>query len=194
MRRLLPALAIVIGLAPASAPLLASDQGQIQYRVLATSRTSTLERELNQAADEGFRFAAVMGGETALAGNEVVAVVERAPGMKARYQYRLLATSRTSTMQRELQLAADAGFEYIGQPVFESTFGGQEVVCILERDGDGPRTLRHQYLLLATSRTATMQKELQQAGADGFSMMGLTVGKTAIGGNELVAILRRPVR
>src|SRR5450756_165335 len=45
----------------------------VEYRVLATSRTSTMEKELNEAADAGFRFDAVMGGETAFGGGEVVA-------------------------------------------------------------------------------------------------------------------------
>jgi hypothetical protein len=33
----------------------ASDQN-IEYRLLATSKTSTMEREMNEAAREGFRF------------------------------------------------------------------------------------------------------------------------------------------
>jgi len=194
MRRILSCLMISVVSMSAVPPAIAQDHGQIQYRVLATSRTSTLERELNQAADEGFKFSAVMGGETALAGNEVVAILQRRADAAPRYQYRLLATSRTSTMQRELQLAADAGYEYIGQTVFESTFGGQEVVCILERDREGPKTLRYQYRLLATSRTSTLQRELEQSGAEGFEVLGMTLGKTAIGGNELVAIMRRRVQ
>lgn len=47
--------------------------GDYEYRVLATSRTSTMEREINQAADEGYRFAQVMGGETT-ADSELVAI------------------------------------------------------------------------------------------------------------------------
>jgi len=43
---------------------------------------------------------------------------------------------------------------------------------------------------LATSRTPTLQKQLQEAGASGYEILGMTVGKTAIGGNELVAIAR----
>ena len=52
------------------------------------------------------------------------------------FDYRVLATSKTSTMQKERQDASDAGFEYRDQAVFKSTFGGQEVVCLLERDED----------------------------------------------------------
>ena len=39
---------------------------------------------------------------------------------------------------------------------------------------------RKQYKLLATSRTGTLQKELQQVGAVGYEVMGMTVGKTAL--------------
>lgn len=48
--------------------------------------------------------------------------------------HKVLATSKTSTMEKELQKSSDAGFVYRGQTVFSSTFGGEEVVAILERD------------------------------------------------------------
>ena len=35
-----------------------------------------------------------------------------------------------------MEEAGDAGFEYRGQTVFQSLFGGKEVVVILERDKD----------------------------------------------------------
>ncbi len=93
-------------------------------------------------------------------------------------------------MQKELQGAADAGFEYRGQTVFRSTFGGQEVVCILERDkASEPR--RYDYRLVATTKTSTLEKELREAGAAGYEVIGMTVSKTAMGGKELVAITRK---
>jgi len=162
----------------------------IEYRVIATNKTSTMEKELNEAAEAGFRFDAVMGGETAFGGSEVVVVASRAAGSRGRYAYKLLATSKTSTMQKELQDSADAGFEYRGQTVFKTTFGGVEVVCILERDGSAERQ-GVDYRLVATSRTSTLQKELSEVGAAGYQIVGLTVAKTAIGGAELVAIARR---
>ena len=36
-----------------------------------------------------------------------------------------------------------------------------------------------------------MQEELAEAGEAGFEFVGLTVGETAFGGRELVAVLRR---
>jgi hypothetical protein len=172
----------------------APQDSPIQYKVLATTLTSSLERELNSAAAQGYKFYSVMGGETATAGKEIVAVVGRAEGAKPRYQYRLLATNRTSTMQRELQAGADVGFEYIGQTIFESAFGGQEVVCILEKDLQDRTEGHSQYRLFATTRTSTLERELSQAGLEGFVVLGLTIGKTAVGGQELVAIARRRAR
>ncbi len=166
---------------------------QSEYRLLATNKTSTMQREMDEAAAAGFRYATVMGGETSFGGNEVVVILSKDPGDpgEARYRYKLLATSKTSTMQKELQQAGDEGFEYRGQTVFDTSFGGKEVVIILERDRE--RARRYKYRLLATKKTSTMQKELRQAGEEGFQLVGMTVGKTAFGGSELVSILRTPM-
>jgi len=167
----------------------AQDELPVQYRVLATSKTSTMQKEMQAAAAAGFRFGGVMGGATALGGSEVVVIMTK-DIEPVRFDYRLLATSKTSTMQKEIQAAADEGFEYRGQTVFNSAFGGEEVVVILERGVDRPVT-KYEYRLLATSKTSTLQKELSEAGARGFDFVGMTVGKTATGGEEIVAILRR---
>lgn len=82
----------------------------------------------------------------------------------------------------------------MGQTVFESTFGGKETAAILERNSEQPSRLRYQYKLIATSKTSTLAKELQEATEQGFRAVGLTVGKTAVGGNELVAVTRRPAK
>lgn len=193
VRRLLIGLALFASALPSDSSA-QSRQDAISYRVLATTKTSTMEKEMNDAAQAGFRFAAVMGGETAVGGKEVVVVLARQAGAGDRYQYRLLATQRTAQMQRELDDATELGFEYRGQTVFESLFGGKEVVCILERNVDRKSTAASKYKLLATTKTSTMQKELQDAGAEGYEVLGMTVGKTAVGGNELVTILRRAVR
>jgi hypothetical protein len=106
-------------------------------------------------------------------------------------EYRLLATNKTSTMQKELSEAGAAGFLYSGQTIYNSAFGGREVVVILERSA-GAETA-YEYKLLATARTSTMQKELNEAGRAGFVFCGMTVAETALGGREVVSILRRQV-
>lgn len=187
-------LAGLLSIAALAAPHTIPVSNQQEYRVLATNKTSTMQKEMNEAADAGYRFGGVMGGETSFGGSEVVVVMSKSttPENKGRYEYRLLATSKTSTMQKEMQEAGDAGFEYRGQTVFKSTFGGKEVVSILERDRES-KPDRFEYRLLATKKTSTMQKELMEAGGQGFAIVGLTVAETAIGGSEIVTIMRRRI-
>jgi hypothetical protein len=97
-------------------------------------------------------------------------------------------------MQTELQDAANAGFDFVGQTVFESLFGGKEVTIILERDAAAPAAARYEYRLVATNRTSTLQRELDQLGQTGYHALAMTVGKTAVGGAELVVIARRQAR
>ena len=91
----------------------------IEYRVLATNKTSTMQREMQEAAEAGFRFGDVMGGDTAFGGSEVVVIMVK-DGQAGKFGYRLLATNKTSTMQKEMQEAGDEGYEYRGQTVFKS--------------------------------------------------------------------------
>ncbi len=131
-----------------------------------------------------------MGGNTATAGSEVVVVMTKLPAGSPRRSYKLLATNRTSTMQKEMQALGEEGYDFKGQTIFSSTFGGREVSVVMERR-DASSKHRFIYKLQATSRTSTMQKELNQAGQDGFELVGLTVTSTAMGGSEIVSILRK---
>jgi hypothetical protein len=149
-----------------------------------------MQKEMQEAAEAGFRFGDVMGGSTAFGGSEVVVIMHR-NGSSSRFDYRLMATSKTSTMQKEMQEAGDAGFEYRGQTVFKSTFGGKEVVAILERSLEAKDIVQYEYRLLASKKTSTMQKELAEVGEQGYEFVGMTVAKTLVGGDEVVAILRR---
>jgi hypothetical protein len=171
----------------------AAAENPYDYRILATNKTSTMEKEMNQAAEQGYRVQKAMGGDSAFGGSEVVVVMARnaAEPSKARYSYKLLAANKTSTMEKELQDAGSRGFDYKDQTVFKSSFGGDEVVTILEMDRDAPSKSKYEYRLLATNKTSTMQTELQEAGVEGFMFVGVTVSKTAFGGKEIVSILRR---
>jgi len=181
--------AVLAGLAGVAG---ADEGGRREHRLLATGSTSTMERELNQAAFDGYRFAAIHAGETAFGGRELVTIAERDPDETIwhRYDYLVLATSRTSTMERELNAAAADGFRLVGQTVFETAFGGAEVIAVMERDINGTDPT-WEYALLATNRTSTMERELNQAGRAGFVTRGVSVGVTAFGGPEVVTILER---
>ncbi len=122
----------------ASPPAPVADSA-VSYKLLATNKTKTIRKEMNEAAAHGYKFSATMAGET-LGGSEVVVVMSKpanAPPAQ-RYEYELLATNKTSTMQKEMRQAGAEGFRYCGQSVAETTFGGREVVVILEREIDNP--------------------------------------------------------
>ena len=182
------------GAASVAAAERASQSHDVDYRVLATSRMSTMERELNDYAAEGFVLIEAMGGETAFGGDELVAIMERDWSVEHAgiYEYLVLSTNRTSTMERELRDAARRGFVFVEQTVFETSFNGQEVVVIMERSphNDAPVC---EYELLATSRTSTMQDELDEYARKGFIARGLSVSETAFGGNEIVVVTERCV-
>lgn len=166
---------------------------EFEYKLLATKRVSTMEKEMKEASTVGYRFQEVVSGPTGFGGAEalVVMVRPRDSDHKARFEYKLLATTKTSTMQKELQEAGDAGYEHRGQSVFPKTFG-TEVIVILEREIDAKPKL-WEYKLLATSKTSTMQKEVAEAAEAGYQFVGFSTGPTSFGlGSEVVTIMRRP--
>ena len=104
-----------------------------KYQLLATTRTSTMEKELNQAAQEGFRLLPrTITAKEGFITNEIVAVLEQAPKSTKRYEYRLLATSRTSTLQKEVAQAESDGFVLVG------LVGRGENMVIMEKEADAP--------------------------------------------------------
>jgi hypothetical protein len=96
---------------------LATPADPFQYRLLATTRTGTMDKELNEAGDAGFQMlpqTMIAKKGMGLGGPEIVVVLEKAPKSSSRYQYKLLATSRSSTMEKEIREAEDKGFVLIG--------------------------------------------------------------------------------
>jgi len=173
---------------PASA-LSASQQAAADQNLLllATVRTSTMQREMQQAADAGYSLAGIQGGKTAWGTWELVVVMQRNSDSTSRTEYRLLATIKTSTMEEELQRAGNAGFLYRAQTSLD-----KETIVILERNRDLESIQRIEYKLLATTKTSTMQQELLAATAAGFNFAGVTVAEHLFGGKEVVTILSRP--
>ncbi len=114
------------------APSIAMAQDTTTSRVLATNKTSSMQKEMQEAAAAGFRYAAVMGGETSFGGKEVVVLMQKT-AVAHPFEYRLLATSRTSTLQKELQELGDQGYEALGMTVGQTAMGGAELVVITRR-------------------------------------------------------------
>jgi hypothetical protein len=103
-----------------------------RYLVLGTYRTSTLRKEISQAATAGCRV--VAGWEE----RELVVLLEKVADPPGTYQYQLVTTPETSTMEKELQEAGAAGFRVVPQAIFlntshEGVGGSPEVVVVMEK-------------------------------------------------------------
>ena len=87
-----------------------------QYKLLATTRTGTMQKEMNEAANAGYRLipSTMIAKKQFIGGIEVVMIMERPPKVKKEFEYKLLATTRTSTMQKEVTEAKEAGYIVIG--------------------------------------------------------------------------------
>jgi hypothetical protein len=87
-----------------------------KYKLLATTRTGTMQKELNEAANGGFRLmpSTMIAKKQLLGAAEIVMIMERPPKVVKEYEYKLLATSLTSTLQKEVTEAETAGFAIVG--------------------------------------------------------------------------------
>ena len=115
-------------------PALAGAQTSYDYRVLATSKTSTMQKELQEASDAGFQYRDQTVFKSTFGGQEVVCILERDKDATAGgFDYKLLATTKTSTLERELREAGSAGYEVMGLTVSKTVIGGKELVAITRK-------------------------------------------------------------
>jgi len=149
--------------APASGP---TDR----YVLLATTLSSTMKKELADAVARGYRLITVSE-----AGDELmVALEKRAPG-EAAPDYRLITTQRTGTLEREVLAAVRDGYQLLPMALCaqdKSTMLGNthEIGAIMEKSPSPPPV---QYKFLATRRVSTLQRELAEAEAAGWSLKRL---------------------
>jgi len=64
----------------------------------------------------------------------VVCILERDRDAPPRqYDYRLVATTKTSTLEKELREVGAAGYEVMGMTVSKTALGGRELVAITRK-------------------------------------------------------------
>ena len=93
------------------------------------------------------------------------------------------------TMEEELNEAGARGYRFLATQGGETAFGGSEAVVVMTLDPEGRR---FRYILLATNRTGTMQREMNEAPPE-YSFAGMTVFDTRFGGNEAAVILEAEI-
>ena len=107
-----------------------------RFLLLATKRTGTMEKELNEAGARGYRVVGAQSGGTSFGGDEVVVIMTQDPEGR-RFSYKLLATSRTGTMQEEMN-KLPREYEFVAMTVFERGglpgLRGNETAAIFEAE------------------------------------------------------------
>src|SRR5580765_1305205 len=84
---------IIAGLAlTVTIPAVCRAQDAPSYRLVTGFRAAALQREMQEAADAGFRFAAVSGDATTSGGKQVVVVMHKDTLPTNTRQYRVVAT------------------------------------------------------------------------------------------------------
>jgi hypothetical protein len=146
-----------------------SKDGDSLYKLLATTRTGTMQKEVDEAAAQGYRI--LMGSPTS--GNEMALFMHRVATPGQTYSYKLLATSRTGTMQKELNEVAEGGFRLMLSTMIakKQLVGPVEIVLLMEKPPKVEK--QYEYKLLATNHTGTLQKEVAEAEAAGFVIVGM---------------------
>ncbi len=86
------------------------------YLLLAPENPETMRKELDEAGAQGYRLLprTMISKSRRFGGDEIVAILELAPGETQLYEYELLATTRTSTLQTEVTELTEAGFVIAG--------------------------------------------------------------------------------
>lgn len=154
-----------------------SNTSKPEYKFLATKKVATMEEEMNAAAKEGFRYHSSSPGLLTLMIRDT-----SEKSAKQRYEYKLLATRRTDTMQTEMQEMGEKGFNYLST---SSGLGG--VTTLFEHDLEKPiGSDKKDYKMLAAFTDSTTEKEIAEAITSGYQFRDIT----RIG--EFIVVLDRP--
>lgn len=204
--RILPRTVGSLGNGPCSAIFERSpnDSGRRDYRVEDAVYPGNLQKDILNAASEGYRvlvigagagFCAVLEREPGAASPSTPAVDRKNEGKEKKVNlaaadysrpYVLIATTKTSTLEKEIADAAAHGFR------LQSAAAADELVYLMERQD--ATTARADYILLSTTKSETLEREMNQAVARGyrvhpFSLTG--VFKSLSGTFEIVAVMEK---
>jgi predicted secreted protein len=156
----------------------AESQTRPEYKFISTTKTSTFERELNIAAIQGFRLVKLAKSSITFG---VAGLVVREPGTNSpgtKYQYKLLSTSKLSTLKKEFEQAINQGFELRGMTALQelNPFGLAQTIAILERP-TGEIKRRFEYRFQSSKGEKQTQKELDAITSEGFQPIEMIISQ-----------------
>ncbi len=153
-------------------PVASQGCGSLEYRLIATTKGSTLESELNELAKQGFRFekeSQAIGVSTFI----VLASRQLDSTPTQRYEYKILNVGQFTKQKKEL---SSQGFLYRSAMLAPAlSLGAPSPVFLLERES-GAEGGRYEYDVISSSKDKEMQTMLGNATSGGFAAVGISVG------------------
>lgn len=134
------------------------------YLVLSTKRIQTMEAELDEVATKGFRV--LYGAPTQQ--YDMAILLRRVPEAKSDpYKYKILATSRVKTMEKELNQLGTEGYQLLSRTItFKMGFFTAELLMVMER-APGPAK-KYEYELVEANKETKLHKKMDEQQARGF--------------------------
>lgn len=177
MKRMIAALALLVSLSALTAAQDKDKTGKLiidddqNFLILSTKRIQTMEKELDDAASRGFRV--LYGAPTAQYDMALLMTRVQAEGAEP-YRYRVLATSRNKTMEKELNEAAREGYRLLPRTiVYKQGFFTAEMVMVMERAPNSGKG--YEYKLVTATKETKLHKKIDEAGAGGFQPVTMII-------------------
>ena len=142
------------------------------YKVLSTNRISTMQREIDQYATDGYRV-------VPRASFGLFVVLEKPPQPPPSPKYKLVAATAglTGTMEKRIAQAAQEGFSIC------CVHSGADIVIMQKALEPNAATTNPSpaYVLFTKEQSSAMEKELNQRAASGYRLIAGTQGQTIAG-------------
>ena len=160
---LMSALTIFVSAQNKPADLVKLDDDQ-SYLVLSTKKLSTMEKELDEAAAKGFRV--LYGAPTQQF--DMALFLKRNDVDETPYNYKIMATIRLKTMEKELNEFAVQGYRLLPRTlVFKQGFLTAEMVMLMERAPNSGKA--YEYKLINACKETKLHTKIDASMSEGFA-------------------------
>jgi hypothetical protein len=169
---LMSALTIFVSAQNKPGDLVKVDDDQ-SYLVLSTKKLSTMEKELDEAAAKGFRV--LYGAPTQQF--DMALFLKRNDAGETPYDYKIMATIRLKTMEKELNEFAAQGYRLLPRTlVFKQGFLTAEMVMLMERAPKSGKA--YEYKLVNAGKETKLHTKIDASMLDGFAPVTMiTIGE-----------------
>jgi len=112
-----------------------------------------------------------------------------------RREFRFLSTSKVATMEKELNERAAEGFRL--DRVSKTVLSG-DLALLVVRDPSAQEGIHEEYKIISTMRAGTMEKEIVDAGTQGYELRGLismeptSCAATTLSKDEIAKLAKLP--